>query len=196
MEDLEITVERCRQGDEDAWSALVSATVRPLYRLCASYAPSAAEAEELTQDVFLKLWENLHQYRPGSSFMAWAWRVARNLIIDSHRRCRREREAAWLDSEILDRLPAADDPHEHSERHQRLRLVAAGMRQLKEDLAELILMRDFAGMSYQEMASALELPLGTVKSRLNRARLELTIAVRRRMQLRVVPASGVALGAA
>jgi len=194
MHDLESTVARCREGDEDAWSALVSTTMKPLYRLCASYAPSAAEAEELTQEVYFKLWENLHQYRPGSSFMAWAWRVARNLTIDSYRRCRREKEAAWLDPEILDQLPAADDPHVEAERRQRLRLVAAALRQLPEELAELLLMRDFAGMSYQEMAEGLDLPLGTVKSRLNRARLELATAVRRRLQLRVVPPAGTAEG--
>ena len=76
IEELEITVERCREGDEDAWSTLVNTTLRPIYRLCASYAPSAAEAEELTQEVYFKLWENLHRYNTGSNFMAWAWRVA------------------------------------------------------------------------------------------------------------------------
>ena len=80
MAELEITVERCREGDEDAWSALVSATLRPIYRLCASYAPPAAEADELCDEVYFKLWENLHRYKPGSNFMAWAWRVASRLV--------------------------------------------------------------------------------------------------------------------
>jgi RNA polymerase sigma-70 factor (ECF subfamily) len=190
MHDLEDTVERCRRGDEDAWTALVGTTLRPIYRLCASFAPSAAEAEELTQEVYFKLWENLHRYRPGSNFMAWAWRIARNLTIDAHRRCRREREAAWLDPEILDRLPSTEDPHQQTERRQRLRAVAAALRQIDEPLAELILLRDFADMSYQEIAEALDLPLGTVKSRLNRARLELATAVRRRLQIKAVPESG------
>jgi RNA polymerase sigma-70 factor (ECF subfamily) len=189
MQDLEATVERCRQGDEDAWSALVSATVKQLYRLCASYAPSAAEAEDLTQEIYFKLWENLYQYRAGSNFMAWAWRVAKNLIIDSHRRCRREREAAWLDPEILDRLPGAEDPQEKTERRQRLRFIATALRQLDERLAELVLLRDFAGLSYQEIAEGLDLPIGTVKSRLNRARLELATAVQRRAQIHAVPAT-------
>jgi RNA polymerase sigma-70 factor (ECF subfamily) len=122
--------------------------------------------------------------------MAWAWRVAKNLIIDSYRRSRREREAAWLDPEIIDRLPASDDPHETTERRQRLRLIATSLRQINEDLATLVLMRDFAGMTYQEMAEATELPLGTVKSRLNRARLELATSVRRRVQIRAVPPGG------
>jgi RNA polymerase sigma-70 factor (ECF subfamily) len=190
MEELENTVERCREGDEDAWSALVSTTLRPIYRLCASYAPSAAEAEELTQEVYFKLWENLHRYNAGSNFMAWAWRVAKNLIIDSYRRARRERDAAWLDSEILDHLPGSDDPHQETERRQRLRLIAVSLRQLDEELSSLVLMRDFAGMSYQEIAEAQDLPLGTVKSRLNRARMELATAVRRRLQIRAVPPSG------
>ncbi len=187
---LEATVERCREGDEDAWTTLVNATLRPIYRLCASYAPSAAEAEELTQEVYFKLWENLHQYRAGSNFMAWAWRVARNLLIDAHRRARRERSAAWLDPEVIDRLPASDDPHQEVQHRQRLRLIATSLRQLDENLAVLVLMRDFAGMSYQDMAEALELPLGTVKSRLNRARLELAVAVRRRLHIRAVPPPG------
>lgn len=190
MEELEETVERCREGDEDAWSALVNTTLRPIYRLCASYAPTAAEAEELTQEVYFKLWENLHRYNAGSNFMAWAWRVAKNLIIDSYRRGRREREAAWLDPEILDRLPGADNPHEQTERRQRLRLISSAMRQIDEELASLILMRDFAGMSYREISEALDMPLGTVKSRLNRARLALATGVRRRTQIRVVPDPG------
>lgn len=195
--ELEATVERCREGDEAAWSALVGTTLRPIYRLCASYAPSAAEAEELTQEVYFKLWENLHHYSPGSNFMAWAWRVARNLLIDSYRRSHRERAAAWLDPEIIERLPASDDPHEESLRRQRLRHVAAGLRQLPEELASLILMRDLAGWSYTEIAEALDLPVGTVKSRLNRARLELATVIRRRMHLRVVPpAAGAAEGGA
>lgn len=186
-QELESTVERCREGDEDAWAALVTTTLRPIYRLCASYAPSAAEAEELTQEVYFKLWENLHRYTAGSNFMAWAWRVAKNLIIDSYRRGRRERAAAWLDPEVLDRLPGSDDPHEQTERRQRLRLIGAALRQLDDDLANLVLMRDFAGMSYHEIAEAQGMPLGTVKSRLNRARLELATAVQRRLQIRAVP---------
>ena len=193
--DLEATVERCRSGDEEAWSALVGATIKPLYRLCASYAPSAAIAEELTQEIYFKLWENLHRYNAGSNFMAWAWRVAKNLLIDAHRRSRREREAAWLDPEIIERLPGSDDPLEEADRRQRLRLIATSLHQIDATLAQLILMRDFAGMSYQDISEALELPLGTVKSRLNRARLELATTVRRRSAIRAVPNTPAEAGA-
>jgi len=187
--DLNAVVERCREGDEDAWSELVASTLRPLYRLCASYAPTASQAEELTQEVFFKLWENLHRFERGSNFMAWAWRVAKNLLIDAHRRSRREREAAWLDPEIIERIPSSENPHENAERRQRLAMISKGLASIDEDLAQLILMRDFAGMKYQEISQALDIPLGTVKSRLNRARLELATAVRRRLNIHEVPAS-------
>ena len=196
MSDLEATVERCRRGDEAAWDALVGATIGPLYRLAAGYAATAAEAEELTQEIYLKLWQNLEHYRPGSNFMAWAWRVARNLLVDAYRRSRRERRQAWLDPDILDRLPASDDPHAAAQRRQQLALVAQSLRRLDEELAELVLLRDFAGWSYQEIAEALGLPLGTVKSRLNRARLLLAEEVERRSRLRAVPGGLAARGGA
>ena len=97
-----------------------------------------------------------------------------------------EREAAWLDPDVLDRLPASDDPQAHTEHRQRLRMITLGLQQIAEDLAQLVILRDFAGLSYQEIADALQLPLGTVKSRLNRARIELATAVRRRLVLRAV----------
>ena len=185
--DLNAVVDRCREGDEDAWSELVGSTLRPIYRLCASYAPSAAQAEELTQEVFFKIWENLHRFKRGSNFMAWAWRVAKNLLIDAHRRSRKEREAAWLDPEIIERIPSSENPHEIAERRQRLVLISKGLASIDEGLAQLILMRDFAGMKYSEISESLDLPLGTVKSRLNRARLELATVVRRRLNINVVP---------
>jgi len=184
--DLNAVVERCREGDEDAWSELVGSTLRPLYRLCASYAPTTAQAEELTQEVFFKLWENLHRFEHGSNFMAWAWRVAKNLLIDAHRRSRREREAAWLDPEIIERIPSSENPHENAERRQRLMMISKGLTSIDEELAQLILMRDFGGMKYQEISDALDIPLGTVKSRLNRARLELATVVRRRLKIHAV----------
>ena len=177
-------------GDENALRILVERWERQVFAFLVRMLGSPEEAEDLCQEVYFKLWENLHRYNAGSNFMAWAWRVAKNLIIDSYRRSRREREAAWLDPEIIDHLPSSDDPAEQTERRQRLRLVATSLRQISEDLAILVLMRDFAGLSYQEIAEATELPLGTVKSRLNRARLELATAVRRRVQIRAVPPQG------
>lgn len=183
---LEGTVERCREGDEAAWSALVGQTIKPLFRLASSYCRSRGEAEELTQEIFLKLWQNLDNYKAGTSFMAWAWRVGRNLLIDAHRRRWRERDATWLDPEVLERVSNDDDPYREAERRQRLELIGQSLGRLDEELSQLIILRDFADFSYQEVAEALDLPIGTVKSRLNRARLQLADDVRRRARLGLV----------
>jgi RNA polymerase sigma-70 factor, ECF subfamily len=174
---LETTVERCRQGDQQAWGELVEATADDIYRLAVSFTRNRHEAEDLTQDVFLKLWQNLHRYIPGSSFRAWAYRVARNLFVDAYRRARDVRQATWVDPEFLDMLPGGDDPHTQAVRKERMQIARTALARLPEELAQLLLLRDFADWSYEELAAELELPLGTVKSRLNRARRELASVV-------------------
>ncbi len=179
MEDvpLEVIVEKCRAGDASAWEDLVDATANDIFRLAVSFTRRRAEAEDLTQEVFVKLWQNLHQYRPGSSFRAWAYRVARNLFVDAYRKARNERAATWIDPEFLEALPGSDDPHARAVRSERLDLARRGIARIPEELGQLILLRDFADWSYDELAAELDLPLGTVKSRLNRARRELAAAM-------------------
>ncbi len=189
-ESLEGIVERCRAGDDRAWEQLVDATANDIFRMAVSFTRHRGEAEDLTQEVFLKLWQNLHRYLPGSSFRAWAYRVARNLFVDAYRRSREQRKATWVDPEFLEMLPGGEDPHTRAVRHQRLELARAALERLPEELSQLIMLRDFADWSYEELAEELELPIGTVKSRLNRARRELaaTVALQLTPRLRVQPA--------
>ncbi len=189
-ESLEGIVERCRAGDDRAWEQLVDATSDDIFRMAVSFTRHRGEAEELTQEVFLKLWQNLHRYLPGSSFRAWAYRVARNLFVDAYRRSREQRKATWVDPEFLETLPGGDDPHTRAVRHQRLELARAALERLPEELSQLIMLRDFADWSYEELAAELELPIGTVKSRLNRARRELaaTVALQLTPRMQVQPA--------
>ncbi|HUK13908.1 MAG TPA: sigma-70 family RNA polymerase sigma factor [Thermoanaerobaculaceae bacterium] len=189
-ERLEAIVERCRAGDERAWGELVDSTADDIFRMAVSFTRNRTEAEDLTQEVFLKLWQNLHRYLAGSSFRAWAFRVARNLFVDAYRRSREQRKATWVDPEFLETLPGGDDPHTGAVRRQRLELARAALERLPEELTQLILLRDFSDWSYEELAEQLELPLGTVKSRLNRARRELAAMVAMQMasRMRVAPA--------
>ena len=189
-ESLEGVVERCRAGEDLAWEQLVDATANDIFRMAVSFTRHRGEAEDLTQEVFLKLWQNLHRYLPGSSFRAWAYRVARNLIVDAYRRSREQRKATWVDPEFLETLPGGEDPHTRAVRHQRLELARAALERLPEELSQLIMLRDFADWSYEELAEELELPIGTVKSRLNRARRELaaTVALQLTPRMRVQPA--------
>jgi RNA polymerase sigma-70 factor (ECF subfamily) len=174
---LNDVVARCRAGDQQAWEELVNATANDIYRLAVSFARNRGEAEDLTQEVYLKIWQNLDRFEPASSFRAWAYRVARNLFVDAYRRSRRERRATWVDPEFLTSLPGGEDPHTVSVRRQRLELARAAIGQLPEELAQLLLLRDLADWSYEELAREFGLPLGTVKSRLNRARRELAAAM-------------------
>jgi RNA polymerase sigma-70 factor (ECF subfamily) len=176
-EALESVVERCRGGDDQAWAELIDATADDIFRLAVSFSRNRTEAEDLTQEVFLKLWQNLNHYVTGSSFRAWAFRVARNLFIDAYRRARDQRKATWVDPEFLDTLSGSDDPHAGAVRRQRLELARAALERLPEELSQLIMLRDFADWSYEELAADLGIPLGTVKSRLNRARRELAAAM-------------------
>jgi RNA polymerase sigma-70 factor (ECF subfamily) len=110
--------------------------------------------------------------------------------VDAYRRSRDQRKATWVDPEFLESLPGGEDPHTRAVRHQRLELAKAALERLPEDLAQLIMLRDFADWSYEELAQELGLPLGTVKSRLNRARRELaaTVAMQLAPRMRVAPA--------
>jgi len=184
-EALEAVVERCRAGDDHAWAELIEATADDIFRMAVSFTRNRTEAEDLTQEVFLKLWQNLHHYLRGSSFRAWAFRVARNLFVDSYRRAREQRKATWVDPEFLETIPGGDDPHTGAVRRQRLELARAALERLPEELSQLILLRDFADWSYEELAAELELPLGTIKSRLNRARRELAAAIAVRLTPRM-----------
>src|SRR5512137_932034 len=152
-EPLEQVVERCRGGDQAAWEQLVDATADELFRMAVSFTRNRAEAEDLTQEVFLKLWQNLNRYIPGSSFRAWAFRVAHNLYVDAYRRSREQRRATWVDPEFLETLPGSDDPHASTVRKQRLELAQTALSRLPEELAQLILLRDFADWSYEELAA-------------------------------------------
>ncbi len=185
---LERVVQRCRSGDDRAWEELVEATADDLYRLAVSFTRRRTEAEDLTQEVYLKLWQNLDRYVPGSSFRAWAFRIARNHFVDAYRRAHHERAATWVDPEFLETLPGGDDPHTQVVRRQRLELARGALAKLPEELARLVLLRDLADWSYEELAEELELPLGTVKSRLNRARRELAAVMAAELRPRAVRA--------
>jgi RNA polymerase sigma-70 factor (ECF subfamily) len=150
---IEQIVERCKQGDDRAWEELVTATADDIYRLAVSFTRHRGEAEDLTQEVYLRLWQNLHRYQSGSSFRAWAMRIARNLFVDANRRARGERKATWIDPDFLDDLPGSDDPHTGAVRRQRLSSSWRSHASLR--ISPSILLRDFADWSYEELAAEL-----------------------------------------
>jgi RNA polymerase sigma-70 factor (ECF subfamily) len=168
-------VPRCRRGDEAAWRELVARHTRRVFALAYRFTGRVDEAEDLTQEVFVKVYETLGQYREGDgAFSAWLSVVARNQAIDHYRRRRQERLRRVEEPETVERAAAEEEgPLAGLEREARARLVQRAVRALPGDLREPLVLCDLRGLAYDEIARSLGLPLGTVKSRINRARLEL-----------------------
>jgi RNA polymerase sigma-70 factor, ECF subfamily len=172
----------CRGGDEAAWRALVERYTRKVFGLAYRFTGRAEEAEDLTQEVFVKVYQTLHRYRETDGpFGAWLMAVARNHAIDHYRRGRQERQRRTEDPLVLEMAASGEEhPVAGIERDERARLVHKGLRALPPDLRAPLVMCDLQGLSYDEIAAALAVPLGTVKSRINRARLELAKRLLRR----------------
>ncbi len=169
------------RGRADAWDELLALYGERVYNLAFHFAGSTADAEDLTQEIFLRLYQNLRLYRGDVPLAAWALRLSRNLCIDNYRRTRRERRATIVSEEILAQLPAGDDPQAEALKRQQLRTVYRELEEMSEELAEVVLLRDLQGWSQEETATWLDVPVGTVKSRLHRGRLELAARVTARL---------------
>jgi RNA polymerase sigma-70 factor (ECF subfamily) len=180
-------VERCLQGDDSAWEGIVNAYGRRIYNLSYRYSSRTDEAEDLSQEIFIRVYQNLKSYRSDAgSFQNWILKVGRNLIIDRYRQTRRFQASAG--SEELEAMNIKDDkvpsPHRAAEQAEAARFLQEGLQKLSPELKEAIILRDLEGMAYQEIASLLSIPEGTVKSRINRARLELAkLLSKRRAQV-------------
>jgi RNA polymerase sigma-70 factor (ECF subfamily) len=168
-------VGRCRRGDEAAWGELVRRHTRRVFAIAYRFVGRVDEAEDLTQDIFVKVFQSLDRYRESDgAFSTWIGTVARNHAIDNYRRRREEKLRRIEDPAVLDTVPAGEEsPLRSLERADQARLVHRGLRALPVDLREPLLLCDLQGVSYEEAAAALGIPLGTVKSRINRGRLEL-----------------------
>lgn len=166
---------RCRGGDQTAWRELVSRHTRRVFSLAYRFTGRGDEAEDVTQEVFIKIYQNLDRYQStDASFTTWLTAVARNQAIDHYRRRREDRLRRAEGIHQLDLLPAGDEgPQRKVERQERVELVRTGIRTLPQELREPLVLCDLQGLPYDEIASLLAIPLGTVKSRINRGRLEL-----------------------
>jgi len=180
-------VGRCRRGEEAAWRELVARHTRRVFGIAYRFVGRVDQAEDLTQDIFVKVFQNLDRYRESDgAFSTWVGTVARNHAIDDYRRRREERARRLDDPAVLDAQPAAEESVLRTlEREDQARLVHRGLRALPSDLREPLVLCDLQGLSYDEVAEALRIPLGTVKSRINRGRLELArrlLAARRKLE--------------
>jgi RNA polymerase sigma-70 factor, ECF subfamily len=187
QEDREL-VKRCLAGDGLAWESLLKLHTRRIYNLCYRFTGQVAEAEDLTQEVFIKIFRTLGTFDPlQGNFVTWLSRVARNHLVDHYRRTSRDRVTASLDDEEAGITPA--DPAESAspiariEARERQELLQAGLMRLSPDMREAVILRDLQGLDYVEIAAVLKVPVGTVKSRINRGRMELGRVLKRIMKI-------------
>lgn len=175
--DVETLVEKCLSGDDAAWEQLVRENTRRVYGLCYRFTGRDAEAQDLTQDVFLRVYRALGSFRATEgAFTTWLARLTRNLLIDNYRRTRNERVTDSIDEQMprVERgFVSVSRPDSALAGREASELLQAALNKLSPELRETIIMRDLQEMEYREIAEVLEIPEGTVKSRLNRGRAEL-----------------------
>jgi RNA polymerase sigma-70 factor (ECF subfamily) len=173
-------IDRCLHGDEGAWDLIVARYRRKVFNLAYQFAGSHDEAEDLTQDIFLKVFKSLDSFDRRANFQTWLASVGRNLCIDHYRSVRKEREAVDPAVDPNELFASGDaDPMAALEQRDRVSLLRRAMAALPEPLRTAVLMRDIQELSYQEIAESLHLPEGTVKSRINRGRAELAREIRK-----------------
>ncbi len=182
-------IERCLGGEQGAWDELIKIHTKRVYGLCYRFTGRDNEAQDLTQDVFLRVFKSLGSFRAGEgSFVVWLTRLTRNLLVDHYRRSKYDR----VTDAIEDRLATLEERTAQGARTDGLlagreagELLQAGLQKLSPELREAVILRDLQELEYREIALILGVPEGTVKSRLNRGRAELARVLKQRYKVTV-----------
>jgi RNA polymerase sigma-70 factor, ECF subfamily len=187
LEDTQVVallVRRCVAGDAAAWEEIVRNYNRRIYNLCYRFAGSSDDAEDLTQEVFIKVFRTLPSYDSSKgAFITWVTTMTRNLLVDHFRRTRQDRMTDSLDSapsDHEDAMPLSEQiedqsapPDAHVRSREAKEAVHAALGKLSPELREALILRDLQDFDYKDIAQVLKVPEGTVKSRINRGRAEL-----------------------
>jgi RNA polymerase sigma-70 factor, ECF subfamily len=183
-------VRRCVAGDVVAWEEIVQRYNRRIYNICYRFAGSGDDAQDLTQEVFIKMFRTLNSYDvERGAFMTWVTTITRNLLVDHFRKSKQDRATESLDTtpsehedamplseKIEDKAPGADMSVQSRETRE---LVHNALQKLSPELREAVILRDLQDMDYKDIATVLKVPEGTVKSRINRGRAELARLLQR-----------------
>jgi RNA polymerase sigma-70 factor (ECF subfamily) len=185
-----LLVRRCIAGDAAAWEEIVQRYHRRIYNVCYRFAGDAENAQDLTQEVFIKMYRTLNTYDSGKgAFMTWVTTITRNLLVDHFRKSKGDRITDSLDStasEHEDSQPLGEQiadrglpPDAAVQSRETREMVHFALQKLSPELREAVILRDLQDMDYREIATALRVPEGTVKSRINRGRAELARLLQR-----------------
>ncbi len=180
-DDIEALIQRCLRGDQAAWERIVRLHWRRVFNVAYKFVGKHDEAEDLTQEIFIKIFKSLGTFDRRANFQTWLVSVSRNLCIDHYRSVRKERQTIDRDVDANELAPPAAEPGPIAalEQRDRITLLREALASLPDSLRTAVVMRDIQELSYQEIAERLKLPEGTVKSRINRGRNELARQIRR-----------------
>ena len=178
---------RARRGELPAFEELVRRHEKRVYAVALRSSGSPEDAEDITQEVFLRAWRSIEEFRGDSGFSTWLFRITMNLCVDHarHKHAQPQTQPLVMGEEESERqLPdTAPTPEEHLDNSELGRELAAALDEVSEEHRRIVLLRDVSGMSYTEIAEVLEISEGTVKSRLSRARIALRKVLLRRGNL-------------
>ncbi len=167
---VEELVRAAAKGRTEAFEELVRLHEKKVYALTLRMCGNPEDARDAAQEAFLSAWRGLPSFRGEAGFSTWLYRLASNAAIDQLRRNRRQREEASLDAGEMDTPDQSPGPQEAAEGSELQRAVADGLASLSEDHRRILLLREYQQLSYDEIAQTLDMDLGTVKSRISRAR--------------------------
>ena len=172
---IEATIQRAAEGDQAAWETIVRTYWRKVFNVAYRFVGTYDEAEDLTQEIFLKVFRSLSTFDRRANFQTWLVSVSRNFCIDRYRSGRRDREvfAREVDAATVAAEAPGMNPHARVELHDRVALLREALRGMSPPLRAAVVLRDIHELSYTEIAAQLGVAEGTVKSRINRGRAEL-----------------------
>lgn len=176
-------VRRCRAGDGAAWEEIVTTYSRRIFNLAYRFTSRVDAAEDLTQEVFVRVYNTLDQFDSKQGNLSnWLMRLARNLIIDDYRKRQRNPQNSMaddVDKHTFHLRAVGTSAHKEVERKELANQVQEGIDKLPDDLKTCVILRDIEELTYKEIVEVLDIPEGTVKSRINRGRIELAKILRR-----------------
>jgi RNA polymerase sigma-70 factor, ECF subfamily len=193
VEDVQVVamlVRRCISGDAAAWEEIVQSYNRRIYNICYRFAGSSDDAEDLTQEVFIKMYRTLSSYDPSKgAFVTWVTTITRNLLVDHFRKTKQDRMTESIDTAasehehahpLSEQIPDQSAPPDaHVRSREVSESVHGALARLSPELREAVILRDLQDMDYRDIAGVLKVPEGTVKSRINRGRAELARLLQR-----------------
>lgn len=165
-------VRRAGRGDQEAFAELVRKYENQIFSLARRMCTDPDDAADVAQEAFLAAWKGLPNFRQEAEFSTWLYRLATNAAIDHLRKAKKQRGDLSLDDEALslDTADSGPTPHQAAESRELRRAVSQAMDQLSDDHRQVLVLREVRQLSYEEIARALDMDLGTVKSRISRAR--------------------------